>query len=178
MPAALPGLDELSGLVASFRSAGMDVATRQRPLRADPLVELAAYRVVQEALTNAARHQESPVAAVTVGADDGIVSVVVATTGRRTAGDDGGHGLVGMRERVEALGGQLLAGPTDEGWNITATLPADISSPDQAGAGRTAPGPAPSCVRRRGAPAAAPAEARPPAQRLPIRPGPPGAAPA
>ena len=138
----------------------MDVTVRQRPLRADPLVELAAYRVVQEALANAARHQESPVAAVTVRADDGIVSVVVATTGRRTVGDDGGHGLVGMRERVEALGGHLLAGPTDE-VNVTATLPAGSTSPDQAGAGRTAPGPVPSCVHGHGgAPAdAAPAEA-------------------
>ena len=125
-----PGLDLLEDLVAGARDAGMTVRTvitgTARPLPAG--VDVSAYRIVQEALSNAARH--APGAAVTVSlgygerelrirvADDGAV------TGDPGAAVSGGHGLVGMRERVTMLGGTFHAGPAEGGgFAVTAELP-------------------------------------------------------
>jgi signal transduction histidine kinase len=125
-----PGLPQLAELVATARQAG---ATVQLTLPAEhagvpPAVQLTAYRIVQEALANAARH--APAAPVTVAVDLGpeAVSVRVANPPPRQppagGGPGSGHGLVGMRERAAGLGGELTAGPTsDGGFAVHATLP-------------------------------------------------------
>jgi signal transduction histidine kinase len=89
-------------------------------------VDLAAYRIVQESLTNVLRHAGPTRATVTVTYEPEQVMVEVVDGGRGRAGNtvDGGHGLVGMRERVEALGGTLEAGPRPAGgFRILARLP-------------------------------------------------------
>jgi signal transduction histidine kinase len=122
-PAApLPGMDGLGGLVERFRAAGADVAFT---LDGDPspvpaTVGLAAYRIVQEALTNAAKH--APGRPVTVHVAVGAaVGLCVASSGRPREGR--GLGLDGMRERAESLGGALTAGPGGPGWVVRAELP-------------------------------------------------------
>ncbi|WP_218577961.1 ATP-binding protein [Phytohabitans rumicis] len=125
-----PTLDVLDELVGNVRDAGLAVTARTtgevRPL--PPGVELSAYRIVQEALSNAIRH--APGATVTVEvayrpADLVIRVVNTAPTAPAPSPSDGGHGLLGMRERVAMLGGTLATGPTpDRGYEVTATLPA------------------------------------------------------
>ena len=90
--------------------------------------DLAGYRVVQEALTNVRRHA-GPVTSVTVVVSRGVddISIEVSDDGRGAAADDIGHGYgtLGMRERVEAVGGRISAGPRPGGgWRVTAILPA------------------------------------------------------
>jgi signal transduction histidine kinase len=83
-------------------------------------VGLAVYRIVQEALTNAAKHAPgSPVAATVAVADR--VTVAVTSGGRPRSGS--GLGLDSMRERAESLGGILTAGPDGDGWAVRADLP-------------------------------------------------------
>jgi signal transduction histidine kinase len=96
-------------------------------------VELAAYRLVQEALTNARRHAPgAPVDVRVVGDDADVVVEVVnspssAIPAPRSPIDGSGFGLVGMRERVRMLGGRLEAGPTDGGgFALTARLPLEL----------------------------------------------------
>jgi signal transduction histidine kinase len=123
----LAGLDEL---VERARAAGVEVAVS---LDADPdrlprPVDLAAYRIVQEALTNVARHAEPPVAEVVVGVgDDGLVIAVRDEGSGRRRGEalpSGGNGIPGMRERAASVGGTLTAGPRpDRGFAVVARLP-------------------------------------------------------
>jgi signal transduction histidine kinase len=93
-------------------------------------VELAAYRLVQEALTNARRHAPGAPVDVRVVGDESAVMVEVVNdpAGTIPAPRDGsGYGLVGMRERVRLLGGRLDAGPTDGGgYALTARLPLEL----------------------------------------------------
>jgi signal transduction histidine kinase len=131
--APVPDLDGVADLVSGLRSSGMPVELHvtgtARNVPGD--VGLTAYRVVQEALSNAARHATgAPVAvrvqwlpsAVRVQVESGA-GVCSAVEGR---GSDGiGTGLVGMRERVSAVGGFLVAGPRADGYTVDATLPAD-----------------------------------------------------
>ena len=127
-----PGLARLGDLVGGARDAGMTVALDRhgtpRPLPA--MADLAAYRVVQEALTNARRHAPGAPVAVRVGWGDGVELDVRSgpPAGPPVAEDaaaGGGHGLVGMRERVRRAGGTLSAGPEpDGGWRVRAWLPA------------------------------------------------------
>jgi signal transduction histidine kinase len=124
-----PGLDRLDELVEGARHAGLTVESRvvgvPRPISAG--VDLSAYRIVQEALSNAARYAPGSAVAVQVryGADRLLVSVT--DDGADTAvipEPGGGHGLVGMRERVTMLGGVLTAEPgTDGGFTVDAELP-------------------------------------------------------
>jgi signal transduction histidine kinase len=119
------------GLVDAARRAGaaidLTMPSRQSPL--PPGVGLAAYRIVQESLSNAGRH--APGAAVSVVVEQEPRSVLLkigngppATAGQQKA-DGTGHGLLGMRERVALLGGSLEAGPeADGGFTVRATLPA------------------------------------------------------
>jgi signal transduction histidine kinase len=91
-----------------------------------PIVELTAYRVVQEALTNVVRHAGAESVAVTVRRDGEALLVEVTDDGHGSGAGTGGAGLglVGMRERAEALGGRVTAGPgPDGGYRVTATLP-------------------------------------------------------
>lgn len=127
-----PGLDRLEDLVGHFRQAGLTVevtaeGTRQA-LAAG--LDLAAYRVVQEALTNALRHAGPTVAHVAVTCAPEWLEVLVTdeggASGSGNASDrpsSGGQGLVGMRERVEAYGGTLQAGPANGGFTVRARFP-------------------------------------------------------
>ncbi|MEU3415122.1 MULTISPECIES: sensor histidine kinase [unclassified Streptomyces] len=126
-----PGLGRLAELAATFRSAGLpvEVACADRPGELPAAVDLAAYRIVQEALTNVRKHAgpaaRAEVSVVRVGPhlevtvlDDGAGAVP------GTPGDGGGHGLLGMRERVTALGGTLATGPRyGGGFRVHAILP-------------------------------------------------------
>ncbi|MEE6256961.1 sensor histidine kinase [Plantactinospora sonchi] len=152
-----PGLAELPELVEAARRAGMSVTLDGlsdpepagtppgdvgRPADDEPsdpagrppeAVALAAYRIVQEALANAARHAPGATVRVVLDTDATALTVDVrngpAGPGGRVAGQVGGadggprHGLTGMRERTRLLGGTLTAGPTDQGYAVTAYLP-------------------------------------------------------
>ena len=94
-------------------------------------VSLSAYRITQEALSNAMRHAPGSAVSVRISHSGGALSVNVTNdAGRPSPGEDvpertagPGHGLVGMRERVTMLGGKLWAGPVGTGFAITAILP-------------------------------------------------------
>jgi signal transduction histidine kinase len=124
-----PGLRELNELLDTARSAYGGTARlilRGAPYHLDPGVELAAYRIVQEALTNARRH--APGAAVDVELDyaaDGLhVRVRDNGPGPAPTLPNGGHGLLGMRERAASVGGELHAGAgTHGGFVVGAHLP-------------------------------------------------------
>jgi signal transduction histidine kinase len=124
----VPGLARLDALVDRTRSAGVPVELSiAGPLTGLPTaVDLAAYRVVQESLTNVLRHAGPATAAVRLAVADGLIDIRVTDTGRGAARSDhvGGHGLIGMRERVTALGGTLDTGPgADGGFAVTASIP-------------------------------------------------------
>jgi signal transduction histidine kinase len=119
---------DLDGLVERAADAGMDVELVRPEVPADlpAIVDRAAHRVVQEGLTNAAKHATG--AAVTVRLEYGVDSTTVTVANgpppeppADTIG--GGYGLVGLRERVRLLGGTLDAGPRDDGFALVATLP-------------------------------------------------------
>ncbi|NKZ04173.1 sensor histidine kinase [Actinomadura latina] len=123
-----PGLDRLDDLVAAARRSGLSVATvvvgMPRPLNAG--VDLSAYRIVQESLSNASRYAPGSRVHVEVKYGPEALSVSVTDDGARGAPEEsqgGGHGLVGMRERVSMLGGRLDAGPHGQGWSVAAELP-------------------------------------------------------
>jgi signal transduction histidine kinase len=131
------GLGQLENLVSRARSAGLPVTVTvsgaERPL--PPEVDQAAYRVVQEALTNVSRHAGPAQTSVCLRYTPEALTVQVDDEGRdqgngsdaRTAGP--GLGLLGMRERVSALGGRLHAGPRDSGgFRVQAELPARRAS--------------------------------------------------
>jgi signal transduction histidine kinase len=122
------GLGQLDGMVARARSAGLPVTVTvtgaQRPL--PPAVDQAAYRIVQEALTNTSRHAGEACATVHLHYARDCLTVQVSDdgpgAGAKSAGP--GLGLIGMRERVSALGGRLQAGPrADGGFQVRAELP-------------------------------------------------------
>jgi signal transduction histidine kinase len=123
-----PGLGDLDRLVADVEGAGLPVVVHVDGARLDvpPGVDLTAYRIVQEALTNALKHAGRASAVVTVAYEPGAVRVEVVDDGRGVNGRaiGGGHGLVGMRERVGVYGGSLEAGPvTGGGFRVRARLP-------------------------------------------------------
>ncbi|SCG63136.1 sensor histidine kinase [Micromonospora humi] len=127
--APVPGLAQLGHLRERLAGAGVPVTveTTGEPRPLPVAVDLAAYRVAQEALTNVLRHAGPATAAVRVGYAPGEVTVEVTDTGRgRPAPADrtAGSGLAGMRERVTALGGTFDAGPAvSGGFRVHATLP-------------------------------------------------------
>ena len=113
-----PGLADLDQLVSNVRSAGLHVDLRVEGERSplSPGVDLSAYRIVQEALTNVLKHTETARVEVTVRYANDAVQVEVCDDGRPrepTAG--GGNGLIGMRERVAMLGGEFRAGARRDG---------------------------------------------------------------
>ncbi len=126
--ATLDVLRDPSQIAPTGPSAGVAVDLDVEPLAELPAsVHNAGYRIVQEALTNVARHADARTARVWVGRDDGAVAIEVADDGTSAAGrSDGesGNGLRGMRERAEALGGMLEAAPVSSGgWRVRARLP-------------------------------------------------------
>ncbi|MFF5091492.1 sensor histidine kinase, partial [Streptomyces niveus] len=124
-----PGLSRLPALLASFRGAGLEVSVEQegtaRPLA--PGVDLTAYRIVQEALTNVTKHAATGTARVLLAWSRDRVTVTVADDGEGAVAVPGrppGYGLIGMRERATAAGGQLSAGRRPEGgFLVSAELP-------------------------------------------------------
>jgi signal transduction histidine kinase len=125
-----PGLDELDDLVSRAGAAGLEVRLevhgQRRALPTD--VDLAAFRIVQEAVTNVVRHAGDSTATVCVSYNDDDVTLQIDDTGR--GGSPGpapsGSGIAGMRERTAALGGRLEAGPRPGGgFRVRAQLPAD-----------------------------------------------------
>ena len=134
-----PGLADLDALLDSARSGGVSVTVTcsGNPVTLPEGVDLSAYRIVQEALSNAMRHAPGSHVQVHVAyrpdslaleiRNDAVAPVLVPS-GTRAAG--GGHGLVGMRERATMLGGSLDAGPTgDGGFLVAAVLP--VSHPEE-----------------------------------------------
>ena len=127
--APAPGLAELDTLVAQAAGAGLEVRVSRQgePGRLPPAVDLAAYRVVQESLTNVVRHAGASRAEVTVTSHDGRIDVEVVDDGRGGSGNGSvgaGQGIPGMRERARALGGTLEAGPRPGGgFQVRASLP-------------------------------------------------------
>ena len=122
-----PGLSELDALVAQVRESGLPVDLRvEGEPRPVPLgVDLSAYRVVQEALTNALKHAGEARAEVLLRYRSDALELEIRDDGPGgTNGHSGGHGLVGMRERVIVFGGEFDAGPRPEGgFGVSARLP-------------------------------------------------------
>jgi signal transduction histidine kinase len=122
----LPGLAAVDTLVERYRQAGHDVSLSvdgtSRPVA--PGVDQAAYRILQEALTNAARHGSGS-AAVAIRYSPDLLEIAVTnpTDPGTAARDGGGHGIVGMRERAQLLGGSLDAGMDDGAFRLRARLP-------------------------------------------------------
>ena len=124
----LPGIDRIAALVERHRAAGLDFSLDDRTspeLRLPPPIDRAAYRIAQEAMTNAARHGTGA-AEVTLECRDGALTLTVTNpvAGDATARTTGGHGLTGMRERAALLGGTLDARRVGDRFEVRATLPA------------------------------------------------------
>jgi signal transduction histidine kinase len=140
-----PGLGDLGALVARMRDAGVEVeltfSGERRRLPGS--VDLAAYRIAQEALTNVARHAPGRSARVEVAFDaDGLtITVANPAEGGASGEPDAGNGIIGMRERAAALGGTLEAGRTDGCFTVRARLPLGAGGDAATQAGR--PGPSP-----------------------------------
>ncbi|MYS77997.1 sensor histidine kinase, partial [Streptomyces sp. SID5926] len=132
--APAPGLDRLPELVEQAASAGLTVEVEGKPPRLSPGTDLAAFRIVQEALTNVVRHSGSRHARVRLGRDGGTLLLRVDDDGPATGAEAGGsgNGLAGMRERAAALGGTIEAGPRpDGGFRVLAALPIDVKHPNR-----------------------------------------------
>jgi signal transduction histidine kinase len=124
-----PGLAAVETLAARYRASGLAVTVRvdgsRRPLA--PGVDQAAYRILQEALTNAARHGSGS-AEVDIDFEPGLLVVTVTNPAPAGAANGSGHGLIGMRERAQLLGGSLEAGAVDGVYRVRARLPLDEES--------------------------------------------------
>ncbi|MGH3211937.1 MAG: sensor histidine kinase, partial [Trebonia sp.] len=141
----VPSVSQLGNVLDQVRAAGISVDLRieGNPTRLAPGTDLAAYRIIQEALTNTVRHSGADDAAVTLCYEPGYVNVSVTDTGRGPAAAagarlaelpdtgsgaaprSGGFGLAGMAERVASCGGSLTVGPgQDGGFTVSARLPA------------------------------------------------------
>jgi signal transduction histidine kinase len=122
-----PSLEHLERLIAQTREAGLPVDLRVEgdPEQLPASVDLTAYRLVQEGLTNAIKHARATHAEVVVRYGNGQVELTVTDDGTGDGGgESGGHGLVGMRERVSVYGGELEAGPLAEGgYRLHGRLP-------------------------------------------------------
>jgi signal transduction histidine kinase len=147
--APAPGLADLDRLIARLGNAGVAVDLRVHGIRRElpQGIDLAAFRIVQEALTNVVKHADTPFCTVTIGYHPDALSIEVADQGRgcpvpAVAGTGagsrgepgaepaGGHGLIGMRERVSLYGGELTARPLPErGFRVAARLPTGDDTP-------------------------------------------------
>jgi signal transduction histidine kinase len=126
----LPSAEEIPALVEDARVGGLAVRLRMRGdlSRIAPSVGVALYRITQEALANAARHAPDARTALGIEVGGGRASLIAETTGPtipEPAGepDRPRFGLLGMRERATALGGEFAAGPTADGWRVSCRLP-------------------------------------------------------
>jgi signal transduction histidine kinase len=127
----VPGTAQLGTLITGARGAGLDttLSVTGEPAPLPAAVDLAAYRIVQESLTNAIRHAGPATAAVSLGYHHDELRIEVTDTGRGPApghghNGNGGHGLAGMRERAATVGGSLETGPGPAGgFRVAARLP-------------------------------------------------------
>ena len=132
-PAALapqPGVADISPLVEQLRAAGLpvDVVIDGDPRALPPGIDLVAYRVVQEALTNALKHAGAARAEVSIRYGATALEVSVVNDGHVASDGGGGHGIVGMRERVALYGGAFEAGPRrGGGYSVRARLPLEAA---------------------------------------------------
>jgi signal transduction histidine kinase len=128
-----PGLDQLDALIEATTRVGVPtrLSIEGQSRRLSPAVELTAYRIVQESLTNVLQHAGRASAAVTLRYEDDRIAIDVADDGRGAVpGDGAGLGVVGMRERASAVGGGLEAGPDAAGgFRVSAWLPAPRDAP-------------------------------------------------
>jgi signal transduction histidine kinase len=122
-----PTVDAVEHLVGRARAAGLDVSldiAGERPARLPDALQLATFRIVQESLTNAARHAPGTAACVRLAFErDRLVLAVESGDGTTTNGHGAGVGIVGMKERAATVGGTLHAGPVPEGFRVDAELP-------------------------------------------------------
>lgn len=139
-----PAEDGIDAMVERARSSGMEVSLARwgpvEDLDLPVMVDRAVHRVVQESLTNAARHAPGAGTEIVVGADAGEVVVEAVSAGAEGLGPPprsphGGTGLVSLRERVRLAGGTLWAGPHEGGWKVSAHLPVHGAVPGTTRAG-------------------------------------------
>ena len=134
--APAPGLADLDSLVSQVQDAGLRVRISADGQRGTvpPGIDLSAYRIIQEALTNVIKHAGSPSAEVSIKYRVDSLTVEVTDQGRRVLGTlpaynppariGSGHGIIGMRERVAVFGGEFTAGPrSDGGFRVRARFP-------------------------------------------------------
>jgi signal transduction histidine kinase len=130
----VPSASEIPALVDHARAGGLTVElkTRGELGRIAPGVGVALYRIAQEALANAARHAPRARTVLAVEVDDGRACLIAETIGPtvpRPAGEPERpcYGVIGMRERATALGGEFSAGPTAQGWRVSCRFPLKAS---------------------------------------------------
>ncbi|WP_046733067.1 sensor histidine kinase [Streptomyces humi] len=132
-----PGLDLLPELVSTYASAGLDVTltTEGEPRPLSPGVDLTAYRIIQEALTNVTKHGTGQGADVRLTYVRSRLLISVTNDGTAAApepAEGGGYGLMGMRERAHSVGGDLRAGPRpDGGFEVSTALPLHSLAPEE-----------------------------------------------
>lgn len=138
-----PGLADVERLAEATRDAGVRVEVRwsgPRP-KLPPDLDMSAYRIVQEAVTNVVRHAKTDHCRVTIARDADALTLDIVDDGRGGTPDGGGYGLVGIRERVGLLHGEVTAGPRPEGgFRVGVRLPLPAASP----ASPSSPSPSPS----------------------------------
>jgi signal transduction histidine kinase len=123
--APAPGLGNLDALVERVRSAGLAVELSGDPPPLPPSVDLTAYRIVQEALTNTLKHAHATTARVGIRHNGGALEIVVIDDGQGAEEVTPGHGIIGMRERAASFGGELTAGPEPGGFAVRARIPVE-----------------------------------------------------
>jgi signal transduction histidine kinase len=121
----VPGLDDIEALCDRIGSTGVHVELTMAAARPEVATSVgtAAYRVVQESLTNVMRHGAVPVVTVDIDFTDGIMELKVVNPGPVSADRSDGHGIDGMRRRVETAGGTLHAGASADGFEVKASIP-------------------------------------------------------
>jgi signal transduction histidine kinase len=141
MAPPLPSATEIGALVEDARVGGLAVELRKGGdlSRIAPSVGVALYRIAQEALSNAALHAPRARTVLELELADGCACLVAETTGPTAAAPDSDqdrpqYGLIGMRERAAALGGEFAAGPTPAGWRVSCRIP--LEATDAAPPGR------------------------------------------
>jgi signal transduction histidine kinase len=139
----LPSASDIVALVEEARVGGLAVELRESGdlSRVGPGVGVALYRIAQEALANAARHAPRARTVLELAVADGHACLVAETFRPATAPDPeqetAGYGLIGMRERAGALGGEVSAGPTPTGWRVSCRIPLDATDATPAPEGRS-----------------------------------------
>lgn len=117
-----PSLQDVELLADAARSAGFHVRTRVEPVE-EPDVSATAYRLVQEAVTNALRYSDGRLITIDAWHANDNLNIIVQDDGFTAGAAHEQAGLTGLRERVTALGGSLETGPAERGWHVSATFP-------------------------------------------------------